>query len=139
MGGSASTGKDVDRAEKSRLQAMLGKLPLSFVRNRGQEDSRVAYYLQGHNTAVYFGTDGITFALSSAKSDAGDETPSPRVPVRLVSTRPDGPTAAERWAVKLDFVGANRVAPVGQELTPAVVSYFRGRDITSAGTETYRG
>jgi len=140
MRASTSTGKDVDRAEKSRLQAMLGKLPLYFVRNRGQEDSRVAYYLQGRNTAVYFGTDGITFALSSAKSNAGDETQSPRVPVRLVSTRPEGATATERWAVKLDFVGANRVTPAGQELAPAVVSYFKGRDNRgSVSSETYRG
>ena len=125
---SPSTGVDRQRPDKGRIQTMLGKLPLYFIRNRGQEDPQVAYYLQGHNTAVYFGRDGITFALTSPKSHAGDETVSSRVPVRLASTRPERPTAAERWAVALDFVGADRVAPAGQELAPARISYFKGRD-----------
>jgi hypothetical protein len=136
---SSSTGVDQQRADKARIQATLGKLPLYFVRNRGQEDPRVAYYLQGHNTAVYFGRDGITFALTSPKSQAGEERASSRVPVRLVSTNPERPAAAERWAVKLDFVGANRVTPAGQELAPAVISHFTGRDGHWSGSaETYR-
>ena len=136
----SSTGVDQQRAEKGRIEAMLGNLPLYFVRNRGQEDSRVAYYLQGHNAAVYFGSDGITFALTGARSTAGGETLSQRAPVRPASTRPERTKATERWAVKLDFVGANRVTPTGQELTPAVVSYFKGRDSDWNGSlETYRG
>jgi hypothetical protein len=77
---------------------------------------------------VYFGSDGITFALTGAKSNAGDETPSRRVPIRLASTRPEGPTATERWAVKLDFVGANRVTRRGKSSPLRSVSYFKGRD-----------
>lgn len=37
------------------------------------------------------------------------------------------PVTRERWALKLDFVGAKpAVMPHGQELTSAVISYFRG-------------
>ena len=39
---------------RSRVQTLLGKLPLYFIENGGQEDSRVAYYVQGKDTAVYF-------------------------------------------------------------------------------------
>ncbi len=43
-------------------------------------------------------------------------------------TRPADPAPRRRWAVKLDFVGANPdVRPVGQDPAETVVSYFRGR------------
>src|SRR5262245_3059458 len=58
-----------DAAARSRAQALLGKLPLYFIENSGQEDPRVAYYLQGRDTAVYFTGDGVTFALSGRKAD----------------------------------------------------------------------
>src|SRR5262245_58508811 len=111
--------------------ATLGKLPLYFVPNRGREDSRVAYSVQGHNTQVYFGNDGVTFALSRPPQGGSGEPTASRLPVRLASTRSERPAAAERWAVKLDFLGANRVPPAGQDLTPAVVSYFTGGETGS--------
>src|SRR5206468_12351971 len=68
--GAAALGNRGPRADAGRTQAMLGKLPLYFVQNHGQEDARVAYYVQGHDTAVYFGPDGVTFALSRSTSGA---------------------------------------------------------------------
>jgi hypothetical protein len=32
----------------------------------------------------------------------------------------------EHWKIKLDFVGANTVQPLGLEQTEAVISYFKG-------------
>ena len=43
-----------------------GKLPLYFVENRGQLDDRVAYYVQGRDTSVYFTGQGLTFAMPAA-------------------------------------------------------------------------
>ncbi len=37
-------GAEPEAATKARVQMALGKLPLSFIENRGQVDSRVAYY-----------------------------------------------------------------------------------------------
>jgi beta-propeller repeat-containing protein len=76
-------------------------LPLAFIENRGQADPRVAYYVQGRDTAVFFTARGLTFVLQ--------------------------PGAAESYAVRLDFVDADpRVRPRGADPTGAVVSYFKG-------------
>ena len=51
---------------------------------------------------------------------------------------PRSTQSRERWAVQLDFLGANAVAPRGENPTPAVVSYFKGADGGSqAGLPTY--
>ena len=138
MTAAAPAAGEVGPAEKSRIQAAFAKLPLYFVKNGGEADSRVAYYMQGHRTAMYFGSDGVTFALTDAKAEHGRGTLAERTAVRLASTNPEHAGPA-RWAVKLDFVGANRVMPEGEELTPAVVSYFGGTHAQSSATSpTYR-
>ena len=143
--GSAENTSTQPRPDTTRIAAALGKLPLYFVRNRGQEDSRVAYYVQGRDAAVYFGPDGVTFALGnspalthSSASVSAEAPLSSRAPVRRVSTGPEDGTASERWAVKLEFVGASRMAPQGRELAPARVSHFRGHGQWSGSAETYR-
>src|SRR6266446_6798952 len=122
-------------ASAARLKEAVGKLPLNFIENRGQADPRVSYYVQGGDTSVYFSRAGITFALTSpAKSEAGAAPAS----TREAALRP--PVAArERWAVKLDFLGANPDAkPAGEDRTEAVVSYFKGpRADWKTGLATY--
>jgi hypothetical protein len=82
----------------------FGKLPVSFIPNRRQLDKQVDYYIQGRDKTIYFGAEGVTFALTD-----GDRA------------------AASRWAVKLDFLDANpEVKPVGTDETGAVISYFHG-------------
>ncbi len=106
-----------------------------FIENRGQADPRVSYYVQGADTSVYFTRAGITYALTSpAKSEAGT---APAF-TREAAHRPPVP-ARERWAVKLDFLGANPDAkPAGEGRTPAVVSYFKGpRADWKTGLATY--
>ncbi len=96
----------------TRVQADWGQMPLYFVANQGQiDDDRVAYYVQGRDKTLYFAPNGVTFALTSAES---------------------------RWVVKLDFVDANPVRPVGQAQTEAVISYFKGpRDEWHTGLPTF--
>src|SRR6266545_1520074 len=121
-------------ASAVRLKEAVRKLPLYFIENRGQADPRVAYYVQGAGTSVYFSRAGITFALTSpAKSEAGAAAPTGEA-------RPAPPASArERWAVKLDFLGANPDAkPAGEDRTEAVVSYFKGdRADWKTGLPTY--
>src|SRR6266581_1698648 len=122
-------------ASAARLKEAVAKLPLYFIENRGQADPRVAYYVQGGDTSVYFSRAGITFALTSpAKPEAGAAA----VPTRDAAHRPPVP-ARERWAVKLDFLGANPDAkPAGEDRTEAVVSYFKGdRADWKTGLPTY--
>ena len=117
-------------------QADFGKMPVNFIPNRGQLDERVAYYIQGKDKTIYFGAEGLTFAL--IKTDE-ERTLSGLENRRLGgSLRPDqmtspgvrtdrAPAEGSRWAVKLDFLGANPgVKPVGTDETGAVISYFNG-------------
>ena len=135
LAGGASAG---DAAAQSRAQALLGKLPLYFIENRGQEDARVAYYVQGRDTAVYFTGSGVTFALTgrSAQRAERDELFGD-LPVRRASLAPE-PRARDRWAVQLEFLGANAVTPRGEEPAAAVVSYFKGgKGQSHSGLKTY--
>ncbi|HEV8662355.1 MAG TPA: hypothetical protein VGT06_04320, partial [Candidatus Methylomirabilis sp.] len=124
---------------QARVHAAFGTLPLYFIENQGQVDRRVTYYVQGHDTTVYFTPTGVTLALTgpAAPPPAGGP-PGLARPAGLRSLRdPEG--ARERWAVKLDFVGTNPEArPRGQDPTPAVVSYFKGpRAQWKPGLRTY--
>src|SRR6266568_2525122 len=85
-------------ASAARLKEAAKKLPLYFIENRGQSDPRVAYYVQGGDTSVYFTRAGITYALSGpAKAEAGAAAAA----AGEGALRP--PVAArEHWAVKLD-------------------------------------
>ena len=112
-------------ATTTRLDAHWGEMPLYFIANQGQMDSRIAFYVQGSDKTLYFTREGVTFALTSP--------PSPLL-VR------EGRRGEERgrWIVKLDFVGANSVRPSGQAQTEAVISYFKGSpDEWHAGLPTY--
>ena len=118
-----------DAVSTRRVQAALGKLPLYFIENRGQLDSRVAYVLQGRDTAVYFTAEGITFALTGRAQEHEAEPRQTRPALRTAAFHPDSAAVPERqrWAITLEFLGANPgVKPVGHEPTPAVVSYFKG-------------
>jgi len=91
-------------AEKT-LHALpeYGKVPVSFIPNRGQMDERVDYYIPGKDKTIYFGAEGVTFALAPSHKEKS------------------------RWIVKLDFLGANPgLRPIGASETGTVISYFRG-------------
>jgi hypothetical protein len=115
-------------AEQPALAQTFGGLPLLFIRNQGQMDSHVAYYLQGQDTSVYFASDGLTFALSAPvtdtqPSDLSDALLNAKNPKDL--EKPAVKTG--RWVLKLDFLGANPgVLPYGEEQAETVVSYFNG-------------
>ena len=97
-------------------------MPLYFIPNEGQVDARVAYYLQGKDKTIYFASEGLTYVLNG----------------RGVSDRNE-PENPSRFALKLDFVGANAdVRPSGEERTGAVISYFKGKpEEWKTGLPTY--
>jgi hypothetical protein len=147
----------VQNNQNIRIDADYGKMPLYFIPNQGQMDKQVAYYVQGKDKTIYFTPGGITFALM--KPAQKKEAPSRPTPVRsILDLREERSKArdaglkgedaepghgvedgSERWAVKLDFVGADKsVNPVAQDKTGAVVSYFQGKpEEWRAGLPTY--
>src|SRR5205814_6792961 len=75
-------------ATTATVQAALGKLPLYFVENHGQLDARVAYYVQGHDTSLYFTSQGLTFTLNRPASQPASP-PEPKDPMQSVAWKPE--------------------------------------------------
>jgi hypothetical protein len=122
---------------KVRLQK-IGQMPLYFIENRGQLDSRVAFYVQGRDKTLYFTEQGITFVLTDSKSRetvAKDRLEKASLPLE----GREKAKASSRWVVKLEFVGANpTVKTTGEDKTAAVISYFKGpREQWKTGLPTY--
>jgi len=121
----------------------FGKMPLYFIPNQGQMDTQVAYYIQGKDKTIYFTSEGLTYVLRD--NSEGEEIAGKTASVkerslidpagRELRSRRD----QRRYAVKLDFVGANAdVWPSGEEKTGAVISYFKGKpEEWKAGLPTY--
>src|SRR6266508_4014381 len=122
---------------ESRVAATraLKHMPLYFIENRGQLDSRVAFYVQGKDTTLYFTAEGMTLALT--EQERGEEKG--RLERGALGRDRRVPQARSRRVVKLDFVGANpRPKILGGDPTPTVVSYFKGRrEEWKAGLPTY--
>jgi hypothetical protein len=115
-------------AAEDAMQVQFAELPLYFIENQGQMDERVAYYVRGKDKTLYFTSQGLTWVLTDAESKPVDDARPPR-PL----------SSAQRWIVKLDFLGANPdVRPVGEDETGAVISYFKGHpDEWRTGLKTY--
>ena len=97
-------------AQAVSRQPAYGQRPLLFVENRGQTDPQVAFTLLDGPGTVFFTPAGVTYALVEPLP-AADRRP-PAGP----DDAPREPTPQRRWAVKLDFVGANPdVQPTGLE------------------------
>ncbi len=118
------------------VQPHFGDMPVVLVPNLGQLDGEVDYYIQGKDKAIYFGAEGVTFALAGAdgkkaagipeNGEPGKRMPSDRMtaPAPLADRQPG---EASGWVVKLDFVDASPgVNPVGTDKTGTVISYFHG-------------
>jgi hypothetical protein len=106
-------------------------------------DAQVAYYLQGKDKTIYFTSEGLTYVLSerSAGEEIAEKTASvkERLLIKPAERELRSRRDQRRFAVKLDFVGANAdVRPSGEEKTGAVISYFKGKsEEWKAGLPTY--
>ena len=104
------------------VKATLQQLPLSFIENKGQVDPKVAYYVEGSTTAIYFTPSGVTFSLSGKQQSGTSALPLPRGHHRFKDV-----ATSEHWTLKLDFIDANLgVKPQGRSLQAGKISYFTG-------------
>jgi hypothetical protein len=125
-------------ATRARAGEAFATLPLYFVENQGHVDARVAYYVHGRDTTFYFTSEGVTIALTGAAAVPQRGTSMSRSEWAFAPIT-DREEARRRWAVKLDFVGANpKVRVDAHDQTSAVVSYFKGpREQWKTGLKTY--
>jgi hypothetical protein len=107
-------------ASQTRVEQSLAALPLCFIESKGQTDGQVSLYIQGSDKTIYFTPQDVTFALTATLTPTATPAVAPDERVSrhhidpIQRQLPPTPTARQRWAVKLDFVGANpNVRPVG--------------------------
>lgn len=93
---------------------------------------QVDFYIQGSDKIIYFNGGGITFSISEMEPiGAIEKERLNREPLavfrrRMLDQEKEKSNADPRWVVKLDFVHANLVKPMGKEITQATISYFHG-------------
>nr|MBC7246089.1 SBBP repeat-containing protein [Chloroflexota bacterium] len=122
------------------LDSSFGQLPLYFIENRGQVDERVAFYIQGRDKVLYFTAQGVAFVLDGSLASAPTEGAWPSAEQGISAHRPaEGESTRYQMALKLEFVDANpNPQLIGQDLTPAVISYFKGApEQWKTGLRTY--
>ncbi|MGH3851609.1 MAG: hypothetical protein ACRDRT_18285, partial [Pseudonocardiaceae bacterium] len=109
-----------------RVQAakMVDSLPLSFIPNAGQAHPDVSYYLAGASNSLYFSPGGMTYALGEPSRVVEPAKAELRNPKSALPARPQGP--GNRWAVKVDYLGANPVVPQASNPRNTKISYFKG-------------
>jgi hypothetical protein len=126
--------------DQARLASSFGQLPLIFIQNQGQMDSRVDYSLLGQDMTIYFSSGGLTFALTAPITDTtASSLSASRLSDKYPKSLKNPPVKTSRWILKLDFIGANSgVTPHGDERAETIVSYFKGSpDQWHTGLPTY--
>jgi hypothetical protein len=104
--------------DPARLKVLksYGRLPLSFVENKGQVDKRVSFYLKGNQGTIYFTKEAIIYDLI-----ATEPHPLKRAEIRSKEVK--------RLSFTLKPVGAREgVRLVANERLPGRVNYFIGSD-----------
>ncbi|HPA82045.1 MAG TPA: SBBP repeat-containing protein [Thermoanaerobaculales bacterium] len=104
---------------------MVDRLPLLFVPEQVSADGAMGYAVRGREANIWLSDRGIAYQLHSTRTDEPN-------------------AAAGSWVVALDLVGATPRRPVGEDLLPTKVSYFKGpkkdwrTGLPSYGTVVYR-
>ncbi|MGE5397655.1 MAG: SBBP repeat-containing protein [Chitinophagales bacterium] len=123
-----------NQGPKTKTENMLADMPLFFIENQGQIDKQVLYYTEGGNQGLYFTPSGLTFTLTKSQEPTNTSLNPEITGKGLIPQTKE----QERWAVKLDFIGANNVKPYGEGLTPTQISYFKGQpEDWRTGLNTY--
>ncbi|MBU0733012.1 MAG: hypothetical protein KKG10_02550, partial [Proteobacteria bacterium] len=73
VSGAAAPGK----ADKESILEAYGKLPLYFIENKGQLDSKVRFYVKTSGQSLYFTDEGIVFDLLRRENTAWKGTKGP--------------------------------------------------------------
>ncbi len=113
-----------------RVSKAYGRLPLYFIANRGQVDSRASFYETGPGHAIFFTQKGIVLRLSK-----GDRKARPLVHGAAKGRALHGKSDAESLAavhssyLGVRMLGMNKnVKIVPENAQPAKVNYFIGND-----------
>ena len=120
----------------ARIAKSYGKLPLSFVENKGQLDKRARFVIRGPRASAFFRNDGVTFDLWEVSKIK---------PLDKRNMKAEKPAKSEKQkhaVLKLTFKGADPKCQVkGMDTLPGKVNYMIGNDKAKWHTDvpTYKG
>ncbi|MHB1457735.1 MAG: DUF7948 domain-containing protein [Armatimonadota bacterium] len=123
----------------ARVAASYGKLPLSFVENKGQMDKRARFVIRGPRASAYFRNDGVTFDLWDASKK--DRLNKKDMLSKAELGKLTKPEKRKHAVLKLTFKGANSKCRVdGMDTLPGKVNYMKGNDKSKWHTDipTYK-
>ena len=69
-----SGASEAGEAGKESILKAYGKLPLYFIENKGQLDSKVKFYVKTSGQTLYFTDEGIVFDLLRGEKGGGKDT-----------------------------------------------------------------
>lgn len=129
-----------DAASRTRVMQSYGKLPISFVENRGQMDSTVRYYVSGPTGTMFFTKYAIVMEFVKREKPPEpqpqmQDTTMPPIPSsRFGKENPTlststTPVKETRLVLKKSFIGVNpKCEVVGEQELPGRVNILRGND-----------
>ncbi len=125
-----------DELEKEHVLSAYGKLPLYFVENKGQLDTKVRFYVKTSGQTLYFTDDGIVFDLlrREKETDKGTKGAEKGREPKKIKT--------ERLVFNLEFENARDTVLIeGLDRQDAGINYFVGNDRSKwkRGIRTYKG
>lgn len=104
-------------AEKNKVLEKLNKIPLSFITNSGQINSKVKYYAKGSNFGFYFTEKEVVLSFTKRMSKES---------IKKKSEQEEKPIGV---ALKLQFVGANRKVKIeGHVERTGKINCFKGNN-----------
>ncbi|MCP4362577.1 MAG: hypothetical protein GY796_31615, partial [Chloroflexi bacterium] len=143
-------GPDTELQTKAHTLETYGRLPLSFVPNRGQVAESVQYHSQAGGQTLWFGAEGVTMRGFGSESSSNNDPFRPHHPGRRNASaeeaRRSDTSQSTPNEIQLRFVASNPQPKITvADRLPGVVNYFIGNDpdqwqtkIPTFGQITYR-
>jgi hypothetical protein len=117
-GRTVSNAKADTVADRARVLAEYGKLPLSFEANQGQSDGSVRFLSRGNGYTLFLTPKGVVMAVSQTSRESRD-LHNPRAAQRTNEISP----------IEMKFLGANPGAAIsGVDELRGKINYFIGDD-----------
>jgi len=151
----AKSSAEAEAEAKTRVAEQFGKLPLTFIANKGQQDRRVRFYVAGRFGTVFFTPKAVVYSIRerSAPPDSerhpgaprtpgetGDETtkePSAaKDPAEVAAPEKEPPATVRGVVIRQNFLDADpQVNITGEKELEGKVNIYRGNDPSKHHTE----
>jgi hypothetical protein len=116
---------EIAEASKTKILNAFQELPLAFVPNAGQVDSRVCYHVNGSGYRFFFTPEEVVFSFVERPLHS---TSRKRLARKFDDAVAEEDQTPQGFALFLGFPGANPVIPEGLSESDGRVSYFIGND-----------